>query len=255
MRQAHVPPVPSSSLLTSVRVFTGNSVHRGAGGAGGHEPGAFRARRGRQSPRRAAARPGPARRRRPAARDPAVRRLAERVVREHDERSLTGAVAAGRRPRARSSASWWPTSPASGRCSRYLDDPAVEEIWINDPSRVFVARNGRHELTHVILTARAGRRSWSSGCSSPAAGASTSASRSSTRCCPAATGCTSCSTASRGFTAVNIRKFVVKAARLDDLVDARQPDAAGGRVPRRVGARPGSTSWSPAGRRPARPRC
>ncbi len=34
----------------------------------------------------------------------------------------------------------------------FLDDPQVEEIWINDPSRVFVARNGRHELTNLVLT-------------------------------------------------------------------------------------------------------
>jgi pilus assembly protein CpaF len=26
-----------------------------------------------------------------------------------------------------------------------------EEIWVNDPSRVFVARAGRHELTSTIL--------------------------------------------------------------------------------------------------------
>ena len=34
-----------------------------------------------------------------------------------------------------------------------MDDPTVEEIWINDPARVFVARRGRSELTNVILTA------------------------------------------------------------------------------------------------------
>jgi pilus assembly protein CpaF len=34
-----------------------------------------------------------------------------------------------------------------------LDDPSVEEIWINEPGRVFVARRGRSELTTVILTA------------------------------------------------------------------------------------------------------
>ncbi|WP_246456252.1 hypothetical protein [Nocardioides mesophilus] len=36
-----------------------------------------------------------------------------------------------------------------GPLQKYLDDPTVEEIWINDPSRVFVARAGRHELTCV----------------------------------------------------------------------------------------------------------
>ena len=38
-----------------------------------------------------------------------------------------------------------------GPLQRYLDDPGIEEIWINDPSRVFVARAGRHELTTTIL--------------------------------------------------------------------------------------------------------
>ena len=34
-----------------------------------------------------------------------------------------------------------------------LDDPTIEELWVNDPGRVFVARRGRSELTNVILTA------------------------------------------------------------------------------------------------------
>ena len=34
----------------------------------------------------------------------------------------------------------------------FISDPSVEEIWINEPSRVFVARNGRPELTTVLLT-------------------------------------------------------------------------------------------------------
>lgn len=33
-----------------------------------------------------------------------------------------------------------------------LDDPSIEEIWINEPGRIFVARNGKSELTSVILT-------------------------------------------------------------------------------------------------------
>ncbi len=39
-----------------------------------------------------------------------------------------------------------------GPLQRYLDDPSIEEIWINNPSRVFVARNGRSELTSTVLT-------------------------------------------------------------------------------------------------------
>lgn len=39
-----------------------------------------------------------------------------------------------------------------GPLQRYLDDPTIEEIWINDPSRVFVAKNGRSELTSTVLS-------------------------------------------------------------------------------------------------------
>ncbi|HEX2074264.1 MAG TPA: ATPase, T2SS/T4P/T4SS family, partial [Geodermatophilus sp.] len=40
-----------------------------------------------------------------------------------------------------------------GPLQRYLDDPEVEEIWINEPGRVFVARRGLSELTTTILAA------------------------------------------------------------------------------------------------------
>jgi pilus assembly protein CpaF len=39
-----------------------------------------------------------------------------------------------------------------GPLQRHLDDDEIEEIWINEPSRVFVARNGRSELTTTVLT-------------------------------------------------------------------------------------------------------
>jgi pilus assembly protein CpaF len=39
-----------------------------------------------------------------------------------------------------------------GPLQQYLDDPAVEEIWINSPAQVFVARDGVPELTTTILT-------------------------------------------------------------------------------------------------------
>lgn len=38
-----------------------------------------------------------------------------------------------------------------GPLQPYLDDPQVEELWINAPGRVFVARGGRSELTTVVL--------------------------------------------------------------------------------------------------------
>ena len=40
-----------------------------------------------------------------------------------------------------------------GPLQQYLDDPEVEEIWINSPSKVFIARRGEPELTTTILTA------------------------------------------------------------------------------------------------------
>jgi pilus assembly protein CpaF len=40
-----------------------------------------------------------------------------------------------------------------GPLQRYFDDPTVEEVWINEPGRVFVARGGRSELTTTILAA------------------------------------------------------------------------------------------------------
>ncbi len=39
-----------------------------------------------------------------------------------------------------------------GQIQPLLDDPTIEEIWINEPGRIFVARNGKSELTNLILT-------------------------------------------------------------------------------------------------------
>lgn len=39
-----------------------------------------------------------------------------------------------------------------GPLQSYFDDPSIEEIWINEPTRVFVARHGRAELTPTFLT-------------------------------------------------------------------------------------------------------
>jgi pilus assembly protein CpaF len=147
-----------------------------------------------------------------------VRRLAEAVVRAHDERSLTGVVA--------------PVSDVDsmvgelvarvsgfGPIQQFLDDPTVEEVWINDPSRVFVARRGRHELTNVMLTSgqvqelvermlkASGRRV---DISRPFVDAMLPEGH---RLHVVLEGI------SRGWTAVNIRKFVLTAARLHELVE------------------------------------
>src|SRR4051795_12048746 len=91
-------------------------------------------------------------------------------------------------------------------------------FWINDPARVFVARRGRHELTPVILTRAqvaelvermlksSGRRG---DISQPFVDALLPGGH---RLHVVLEGI------SRGFSAVNIRKFVVRASRLEDLV-------------------------------------
>jgi pilus assembly protein CpaF len=39
-----------------------------------------------------------------------------------------------------------------GALQPFLDDDSIEEIWINSPQRIFVARNGKSELTNIVLT-------------------------------------------------------------------------------------------------------
>lgn len=39
-----------------------------------------------------------------------------------------------------------------GALQPFMDDPEVEEIWINGPGKVFCARGGSHVLTNVLLT-------------------------------------------------------------------------------------------------------
>lgn len=150
--------------------------------------------------------------------DPAsVRTMAARLVREHDQRSLTGQVS----PLLDGDAvveNLVAGVAGFGPLQRYLDDPEVEEIWVNHPSRVFVARNGVHELTPVILDKgqvselvermlkASGRRV---DLSQPFVDALLPGGH---RLHVVLEGI------SRDFTAVNIRKFVVKAAQLEDLV-------------------------------------
>ena len=71
----------------------------------------------------------------------AVRRAALDVIAEHESRSLTGAVRSLDEPDlvigqiVADVSGFGPLQP-------YLDADAVEESWINEPSRVFVARAG-----------------------------------------------------------------------------------------------------------------
>jgi pilus assembly protein CpaF len=147
-----------------------------------------------------------------------VRRIAEDVVRDHDERSLTGVVAPV--PDADSMVGELVARVSGfGPLQPFLEDPAVEEIWINDPSRVFIARDGRHELTNLMLssaqvTELVERMLKSSGrridISQPFVDAMLPEGH---RLHVVLEGI------SRGFSAVNIRKFVVRASRLPDLVE------------------------------------
>ena len=148
----------------------------------------------------------------------AVRRFARTAVHAHDQLSLSGVVR--------------PVDDVElmvdelvarvagfGPLQGYLDDPTVEEIWINQPQRVFVARAGKHELTTTILDPSqvrdlvermlktSGRRL---DLSTPFVDAMLPSGH---RLHVVLDGIT------RGFSAVNIRKFVVRARRLHDLVE------------------------------------
>lgn len=148
----------------------------------------------------------------------AVRRIAQGVVREHDARSVTGAVARVADPEALVG-ELVARVAGLGPLQALLDDASVEEIWINDPSRVFVARAGRTELTTVMLSrqevaelvermlATSGRRL---DVSSPFVDAMLPGGH---RLHVVLEGI------SRDFTAVNIRKFVLRAASLGELVE------------------------------------
>lgn len=39
-----------------------------------------------------------------------------------------------------------------GALQPLLEDPSVEEIWVNNPTHIFVARDGRTELTSIMMT-------------------------------------------------------------------------------------------------------
>jgi pilus assembly protein CpaF len=105
-----------------------------------------------------------------------------------------------------------------GPLQRYLDDPDVEEIWINSPTQVFIARHGEPELTSTILTEQqvrdlveqmlklSGRRL---DLSSPFVDASLPGGERLHAVIPDVT---------REHWSVNIRKYVTRANHLSDLV-------------------------------------
>jgi pilus assembly protein CpaF len=153
----------------------------------------------------------------PIADPSAVRRLVEEVVADYDERSLDS----GQPPLSHPSDTIRLVVDAVagfGPLQRYLEDPAVEEIWINEPGRVFVARRGCSELTTTILTADeirdlVERMLRSSGrrvdVSTPFVDATLPDGSRLHVVAPDIT---------REHLAVNIRKFIIRVAHLDELV-------------------------------------
>ncbi|MFV0634280.1 CpaF family protein [Demequina sp.] len=79
-----------------------------------------------------------------------VKAFVEEALAHWDRRSLTGAVEPLADPPATAKAVMDAVA-GLGPLQRYLEDPAVEEIWINAPHQVFVARGGEPELTTTIL--------------------------------------------------------------------------------------------------------
>jgi pilus assembly protein CpaF len=80
-------------------------------------------------------------------------RYAHEEVRRYSERALAGAHAqlGDERGTARDVVA---AITGYGPLQPFFDDAEVEEIWINGPTRVFIARNGMPELTTVVLSDR-----------------------------------------------------------------------------------------------------
>ena len=148
--------------------------------------------------------------------DVAVRALIGEVLDDHEDSALVHGQ--GTVDRTETQRVLMEAVAGFGPLQAYLDDPSVEEIWINEPSKVFVARHGRPELTPTLLTEAqvrdlVERMLRSSGrrvdLSSPFVDASLPDGSRLHVVIPDIT---------RRHWAVNIRKFVVAADRLDDLV-------------------------------------
>lgn len=146
-----------------------------------------------------------------------IDRLVRDAVTDYDERSLVGGLPALSDVEG-AVKDILDTVVGYGPLQKYFDDPAIEEIWINEPSKVFVARGGVTELTPTILTAdevrdlvermlrASGRRV---DLSSPFVDATLPDGSRLHVVIPDIT---------RDHWHVNVRKFVVKADHLDDLV-------------------------------------
>lgn len=147
-----------------------------------------------------------------------VRRLVEEAISDYDERALLAPLPPiGPLEQARRFV--FDAVAGFGALQPLLDDPAIEEIWLNAPDEIFVARNGESELTSIALTDQqvrnlVERMLKSSGrrldISSPFVDAALPDGSRLHVVIPDVT---------RRHWAVNIRKFVVKASRLEHLVE------------------------------------
>lgn len=81
-----------------------------------------------------------------------IRRLVDDAVADYDERALQAALPPVA-DRTRTARQVFDAVAGFGALQPLLDDPEVEEVWINEPGRVFVARRGRSELTTLVLEA------------------------------------------------------------------------------------------------------
>src|SRR6266566_2601289 len=83
--------------------------------------------------------------------DAAVRSLIDDVVADYAERTLTASMPALVEPAAMAKAVA-DRVIGLGPLQGYFDDPEIEEIWINQPDKVFVAKAGRPILTGTVLS-------------------------------------------------------------------------------------------------------
>lgn len=77
--------------------------------------------------------------------------LIDQAIGEYEKLTVAGEVT-GLRDEARVRLQLRDDIGGFGPLQRLFDDPEVEEIWINAPHKVFVAKNGRSELSTVVLT-------------------------------------------------------------------------------------------------------
>ncbi len=81
-----------------------------------------------------------------------ARRLVDEVVTDYQDRAAVSALPPLADPSGVARAVFDEIA-GFGALQQFFDDRTVEEIWINEPGRVFIARRGRSELTTVVLSA------------------------------------------------------------------------------------------------------